>query len=290
MAGAGYKQWVDGDILTAGDVNTYLMDQAVMVFADAAARTSAIAAPSEGMITYLANTNAVEKYTGSAWVNVNDNTDAILKTIVDAKGDLIAGTGADTVDRLAVGTNGHVLTADSSTATGLKWAAASTGDWKLLATNSPSAASTVSFDNVFTSTYLNYAIFCNFKGSAASQPLQVQLRASGSNITASNYNAQYFGGDNTTVVAGRTGLQNNVRIGGVDSNNESGHIGYVMNPQVAKTTVFMFQEQCVVTNATSPRVVFWYGLYNATTQADGLRIYVDSGNFTGEIAIYGLGK
>jgi hypothetical protein len=53
---------------------------------------------------------------------------AINKTIVDAKGDLIVGTAADTVARLAVGaTNGHVLTVDSSTASGLKWDAASGG-------------------------------------------------------------------------------------------------------------------------------------------------------------------
>ncbi len=49
---------------------------------------------------------------------------AIAKTIVDAKGDIIAATAADTVARLAVGANDTVLTADSSTATGLKWAAA----------------------------------------------------------------------------------------------------------------------------------------------------------------------
>jgi hypothetical protein len=50
---------------------------------------------------------------------------AIAKTIVDAKGDLIAATAADTPARLAIGTNGHVLTADSAEATGMKWAAAS---------------------------------------------------------------------------------------------------------------------------------------------------------------------
>jgi hypothetical protein len=50
---------------------------------------------------------------------------AVAKSIVDAKGDLIAATAADTVSRLAVGTNGQVLTADSTAATGLKWASAS---------------------------------------------------------------------------------------------------------------------------------------------------------------------
>jgi hypothetical protein len=52
---------------------------------------------------------------------------AIAKTIVDAKGDIIAATAADTVSRLAVGANDTVLTADSSTATGLKWAAPAGG-------------------------------------------------------------------------------------------------------------------------------------------------------------------
>lgn len=51
---------------------------------------------------------------------------AIPASIVDAKGDLILATAADTVARLAVGTNGQILTADSTTATGVKWAAAGT--------------------------------------------------------------------------------------------------------------------------------------------------------------------
>lgn len=52
---------------------------------------------------------------------------AVAKSIVDAKGDLIAATAADTVSRLAIGTDGQVLTADSTAATGMKWAAAGGG-------------------------------------------------------------------------------------------------------------------------------------------------------------------
>ena len=51
----------------------------------------------------------------------------VAKTIVDAKGDIIAATAADTVSRLAVGANDTVLTADSTAATGLKWATPSAG-------------------------------------------------------------------------------------------------------------------------------------------------------------------
>jgi hypothetical protein len=50
-----------------------------------------------------------------------------MATTIDAKGDLIAGTGADTFDRLAIGTNGQVLTADSTASTGMKWATAAGG-------------------------------------------------------------------------------------------------------------------------------------------------------------------
>lgn len=54
------------------------------------------------------------------WVALDD-ANAIQNTIVDAKGDLIGATAADTPARLAVGTNGQVLTADSTASTGLKW-------------------------------------------------------------------------------------------------------------------------------------------------------------------------
>jgi hypothetical protein len=69
-AGLGFKEFTTGDVLTAADANGYLASQVVMVFADAAARTSAIASPEEGMISYLKDTNSTEYYSGSAWVAI----------------------------------------------------------------------------------------------------------------------------------------------------------------------------------------------------------------------------
>lgn len=65
----------------------------------------------------------------------------IQPTIVDAKGDLIVATAADTVSRIAVGANDTVLTADSSTATGLKWATPSAGGLTLISTTTLSGTS-----------------------------------------------------------------------------------------------------------------------------------------------------
>lgn len=67
MAGAGFKTFSAGEVLLASEVNTYLMQQAVMVFGSSAVRATAIASPSEGMLAYLQDTNAVEKYTGADW-------------------------------------------------------------------------------------------------------------------------------------------------------------------------------------------------------------------------------
>lgn len=63
--------------------------------------------------------------------------------ILDAKGDLITATAADTPARLAVGTNGQVLTADSTAATGIKWATAASGGMTVIASGSLSGASVV---------------------------------------------------------------------------------------------------------------------------------------------------
>jgi hypothetical protein len=64
-------------------------------------------------------------YDGTAWVLSGNGY--VARSLVDAKGDILTATADNTVARLAVGTNDHVLTADSAVANGVKWAAVSVG-------------------------------------------------------------------------------------------------------------------------------------------------------------------
>lgn len=72
----GFFDFTPGQVLTAAQVDDYLMRQAVMRFADASARTTALSGVLvEGMMSYLKDTNTVEVYDGTAWVGVGGITD-----------------------------------------------------------------------------------------------------------------------------------------------------------------------------------------------------------------------
>lgn len=102
------------------------------------------------------------------WV-AQDDSNAIQNAIVDAKGDLISATAADTPARLAVGTNGQVLTADSSTATGLKWATVG-GGGKVLQV----VQATISTDTTVTSTsYTDTSLSASITPSATTSKVMV---------------------------------------------------------------------------------------------------------------------
>ena len=112
-----YKVFTNGSPLPASDLNTYLMNQSVMVFANSTARSAALTSPTEGMTTYLEDTNKVEVYTGAAWTDINDNTAAIPKSTVTTAGDLIVANGNASVTRLGIGSTGQVLSSNGTTAT-----------------------------------------------------------------------------------------------------------------------------------------------------------------------------
>ena len=62
------KVFDSGEVLSATNVNEFLMDQMVMTFAGTAARGSAISTPIEGMLTYLADSKTFEYFDGSSFV------------------------------------------------------------------------------------------------------------------------------------------------------------------------------------------------------------------------------
>ena len=70
MPGLGRKVFTAGDVLTASDMQNYVMDQTVMNFAGTAARSSAIATPTEGMVSYRQDAKGLEYYNGTAFVGL----------------------------------------------------------------------------------------------------------------------------------------------------------------------------------------------------------------------------
>jgi hypothetical protein len=92
-----------------------------------------------------------------------DSAAVIAPTIVDAKGDLIAATAADTPARLAVGTNGQVLTADSTAATGLAWATPASGGGMTLLSTTTLSGSSISVTGI-SSSYVNLMIMIENAG------------------------------------------------------------------------------------------------------------------------------
>ena len=93
MAGLGRKVFTAGDVLTASDVQNYLMDQTVMNFAGTAARSSAIATPTTGMTTYNQTTQQLETYNGSAYIGMS-GLQLVKKQTIGSGVSSVAVTGA----------------------------------------------------------------------------------------------------------------------------------------------------------------------------------------------------
>ena len=119
-AGLGFKDFTTGEVLTANDVDGYLM-QGIWVFASAAARDAAVTSPQEGNFAYLKDTNVTTYYTGSAWTNL-DTTGMVNP--MTTTGDTIYSSSGSTPARLGIGTTGQVLTVAGGVPS---WATAASG-------------------------------------------------------------------------------------------------------------------------------------------------------------------
>lgn len=102
MAGSGRRVFAPGEVLTASNTMNYLMDQTVMNFANTAARGSAIgSAVSEGMVSYLADSNLVEVYDGSAWKRIYPsvaNVGEIVQVVSVTKTNIFTSTSTSYAD------------------------------------------------------------------------------------------------------------------------------------------------------------------------------------------------
>jgi hypothetical protein len=279
-AGLGYKEFATGDVLTAADANGYLASQVVMVFASAAARTSAITSPQEGMISYLKDTNSTEYYSGSAWVAIGGSASPLT-----TKGDLYTFSTVNA--RLGVGTNNQVLTADSAEATGLKWAtpaAAASGLTLISATAIGSAVASVTVSSAFSSTYDEYLIMYELGTLAASGNISLQL---GSN-TSYRGNIIYMADTATTVSGANYNTSTTMFVGYANTDGGSGSL-LVSNPNKAKKTVVQGATTSFVTTQSNNVLAMNY--YDTlTTQHTAFTIASTQNMTGGNIRVYGYQK
>lgn len=186
---------------------------------------------------------------------------AIAKAIVDAKGDLIAATAADTVSRLAVGTNGQVLTADSTAATGLKWAtAAGGGGGKVLQVV---MGQTTTITTIASTTYTDTTLSASITPSSATSKVlaiftqQVRVSISGVNQYGGY---QLLRGATSVLNLGAGGYESfGIDVGGNGSNSlqKRGIISgaYLDSPATTSATTYKTQFKIFATGGSGTSTI-----------------------------------
>ena len=282
-AGLGFKDFTTGEVLTAADVDGYLM-QGVWVFASAAARDAAVTSPQEGNFAYLKDTNVTTYYTGSAWANL-DTTG--MTNPMTTTGDTIYSSSGSTPARLGIGSTGQVLTV----AAGIpSWAtpAAGGGGLDLISTTSFSAVASQSVNDVFSATYDNYVIRVNTTTFATSTgSLDFRLRVGGTDTTT-NYRRQRITGDNTTLAGLRnvgTTLWETIGYVTTTFNNESSLT--ISNPYKTVVTTGI-ASVVLVGEGNIEAMTNFYGLNN-TTSYTGFTLICPT-TMTGSVSVYGYKK
>jgi len=190
-AGLGFKDFVTGEVLTAADVDGYLM-QGVWVFASAAARDAAVTSPQEGNFAYLKDTNVTTYYTGSAWANL-DTTG--MTNPMTTTGDTIYSSSGSTPARLGIGSTGQVLTV----ASGLpSWATPVSGGMTLISETVASAVSSLSFSSISGSYKQLLLVWSGIRHSATGSGFDIRLNSNSGSVYAVQLTG-FLGVTGTTV-------------------------------------------------------------------------------------------
>jgi hypothetical protein len=215
---------------------------------------------------------------------------AIPKSTVTTNGDLIYGTGSATVSRIGVGSTGQVLTV----AAGVPAWAAPTSGLVFISRSSFSAVSSVSANNVFTSTYDNYKLMIQITGiSANDAEFFVRTRASGTD-RATNYNTGVAAVDRSNNVVQYAGLDLTAgyKLGEFDGGETAQN--YAFEVDLMYPTSNTRQQVFIKSAFISQSNVFTYGAGGGSRTtggaADGFTLRSSAGTFTGTCDIYGLAK
>jgi hypothetical protein len=156
---------------------------------------------------------------------------------------------------------------------------------QLISTKTFSAVSDVDFDNVFSNDYVQYKVVVDL--SSAGGEFRAQWRASGSDITASNYTEQYIYYRGTTISGARGTGDILYELGHISANDML--ILEISNPfQTLYASLVLMGTQDAET-ASIGGYIAAHG-YKATTSFDGIRFFPQSGTFSGTISIYGYYK
>jgi hypothetical protein len=219
--------------------------------------------------------------------NLNSGV-GIQPTIVDAKGDLIVATGADAVNRLAVGTANQQLVVDSSTSTGLKWAAPA--GLVLLNTTSFSGVSAQAVNSVFTSTYANYLVTISTNTPTADNSYFIKFRVGVTDTSSAYYWAYHGVRSASTSISGTSNNDTTgFYIGDHDLASTKSFYAASINifgPNVANATSVHGQYSGINTGGATLLQAIG-GWQDSSTQFDGFNIYTNSGNISGTVRTYG---
>jgi hypothetical protein len=200
----------------------------------------------------------------------------------------IAALGQD-IDTALVdlkgGTTGQILAKASGTDLDFNWVTGGSG-LVYIGQATPSAVTSQSLNNVFTSTYQNYLIITNLTFSVADYT-RLRLRASGADNTTSNYSSiaefnQMSGG--TASGQFRQGPTDNAALNNAESTDL---VIQVYRPQTA-TNTFFGSTQMGFTFGADNYLGNFAGAFRANTQFDGFTLYRASGTMTGTIRVYGI--